>query len=245
MVTIARSAMVKGYASTVVDAISARNVEGVKYASTVVNAVSARNVEGVKYASTVVNAVSARNVEGVKYAITVVDAICARNVEEHQYAITVVNAVGARNAKGVKNEANGTEAQTSHQGLVGYILKTHAKRKKRLSLSRHILCFKKMLLFYVLLSSLVYLLADRVRIVVLGSRTNSVEKNCRLPCSDIEVNVRPFSVGEFLHRPVGQSHVRIARNILSTAPFETIFTPAVMSVPPVVSSVCKHMETSV
>jgi len=38
-------------------------VEGVKYASTVVNAVGARNVEGVKYASTVVDAVGARTVK--------------------------------------------------------------------------------------------------------------------------------------------------------------------------------------
>jgi len=88
-------------------------------------------VEGVKYASTVVNAVRASNVEGVKHASTVVDAVGASNVEGDQYAITVVYAVSARNAKGVKNEANGTEAQTSHQGLVGYILKTHVKRKER------------------------------------------------------------------------------------------------------------------
>ena len=78
MVTIASCAMVKGYASTIVDAIFARNVEGHIYASTVVNAVSAGSVEG------------------------------------HQYASTVVYAVGARNAKGVKNEANGTEAQSSN-----------------------------------------------------------------------------------------------------------------------------------
>jgi len=63
------------------------------------------------YAITVVNAISARNVEVHQYAITVVDAVSARNVEVHQYAITVVDAVVARNAKGVKNEANGTEAQ--------------------------------------------------------------------------------------------------------------------------------------
>jgi len=44
MVTTARSALVKGYASTVVDVIRARNVEGVKYASTVVYTVSARIV---------------------------------------------------------------------------------------------------------------------------------------------------------------------------------------------------------
>ena len=48
MVTTAQSALVKGYASTVVDVIRARNVEGVKYASTVVYAVSARNAKGVK-----------------------------------------------------------------------------------------------------------------------------------------------------------------------------------------------------
>jgi len=35
-------------------------------------------------------------------------------VEGHQYAITVVYAVSARNAKGVKNEANGTEAHSSN-----------------------------------------------------------------------------------------------------------------------------------
>ena len=96
MVTIASYALVKGYASTVVDAVRARNVEGHIYASTVVNAICALNVEGHQYACTVVNAVSARNVEGVNYAIT------------------VVYAVGARNAKGVKNEANGTEAQSSN-----------------------------------------------------------------------------------------------------------------------------------
>jgi len=67
MVTIARSALVKGYASTVVDAISARIVEGVKYAITVVNAVSARNVEGHQYASTVVYAVGARIAEGRRH----------------------------------------------------------------------------------------------------------------------------------------------------------------------------------
>jgi len=111
MVTSAGSALVKGYASTVVNAISARNVEGHQYASTIVYAVSARNVEGRQYASTVVNAVRARNVEGHQYAITAVDAVSARNVEVHQYAIMVVNAVVARNAKGVKNEANGTEAE--------------------------------------------------------------------------------------------------------------------------------------
>ena len=66
MVTIASCALVKGYASTVVDAISARNVEGVKYAITVVYAVSARNVEGHQYAITVVDAVVARNAKGVK-----------------------------------------------------------------------------------------------------------------------------------------------------------------------------------
>ena len=66
MVTIARSALVKGYASTVVDAVRARNVEGVKYAITVVYAVSARNVEGHQYAITVVDAVVARNAKGVK-----------------------------------------------------------------------------------------------------------------------------------------------------------------------------------
>mgnify|MGYP007072436640 CR=1 FL=1 len=64
MVTSASCALVKGYAITVVDAISARNVEGVKYASTVVIAVFARNVEGVKYASTVFDAVGARNAKG-------------------------------------------------------------------------------------------------------------------------------------------------------------------------------------
>jgi len=96
MVTIASCALAKGYASTVVDAKRARNVEGHQYAITVVNAISARNVEGHQYAITVVNAVS------------------ARNVEVHQYAITVADAVGARNAKGVKNEANGTEAQSSN-----------------------------------------------------------------------------------------------------------------------------------
>jgi len=93
MVTIASCALVKVYASTVVYAVSARNVEGHQYAITVVYAVRARNVEGCQYAITIVYAVSARNVEGVKYAITVVDAISARN------------------AKGVKNEANGTEAE--------------------------------------------------------------------------------------------------------------------------------------
>ena len=96
MVTIASCALVKGYASTVV------------------NAISARNVEGHQYAITVVDAVVARNVEGHQYAITVVDAVGARNVEVHQYAITVVDAVGARNAKEVKNEANGTEAHSSN-----------------------------------------------------------------------------------------------------------------------------------
>ena len=96
MVTIASCALVKEYASTVVDAKRARNVEGVKYANTVVDVIRASNVEGVKYAITVVYAVSARNVEG------------------HQYAITVVNAISARNAKGVKNEANGTEAHSSN-----------------------------------------------------------------------------------------------------------------------------------
>jgi len=48
------------------------------------------------------------------YASTIVDAIFARNVEGHIYASTVVNAISARNAKGVKNEANGTEAQSSN-----------------------------------------------------------------------------------------------------------------------------------
>ena len=48
MVTIASCALVKGYASTIVDAVRARNVEGVKYASTVVNAVGARNAKGGK-----------------------------------------------------------------------------------------------------------------------------------------------------------------------------------------------------
>ena len=48
MVTIASCALVKGYAITAVNAVSARNVEGVKYASTVVNAVGARNAKGVK-----------------------------------------------------------------------------------------------------------------------------------------------------------------------------------------------------
>ena len=66
MDTTASCALVKGYASTVVDVIRARNVEGVKYASTVVYAVGARNVEGHQYASTVVNAISARNAKGVK-----------------------------------------------------------------------------------------------------------------------------------------------------------------------------------
>ena len=44
MVTIASCALAKGYASTVVDAKRARNVEGHQYASTIVNAVSARIV---------------------------------------------------------------------------------------------------------------------------------------------------------------------------------------------------------
>ena len=51
MVTSASCALVKGYASTVVNAVRARNVEGVKYASTVVDAVGARIVEGVEYVS--------------------------------------------------------------------------------------------------------------------------------------------------------------------------------------------------
>ena len=88
MVTTARSALVKGYASTVVNAVRTWIAEGHQYASTVVNAVGARIVEGVKYAITVVNAVNTRNAKGVK---------CAS---------TVVNAVNTRNAKGVKNEAN-------------------------------------------------------------------------------------------------------------------------------------------
>ena len=66
MVTIASCALVKGYASTVVIAVCARIVEGVKYASTVVDAVGARIVEGHQYAITVVNAVGARNAKGVK-----------------------------------------------------------------------------------------------------------------------------------------------------------------------------------
>ena len=66
MVTSASCALVKGYAITVVNAISARNVEGHQYAITVVNAVRARNVEGHQYASTVVDAVVARNAKGVK-----------------------------------------------------------------------------------------------------------------------------------------------------------------------------------
>ena len=60
MVTIASYVLVKGYASTVVDAKRARNVEGVKYANTIVYAVGARIVEGHQYASTVVDAISAR-----------------------------------------------------------------------------------------------------------------------------------------------------------------------------------------
>ena len=66
MVTTARSALVKGYASTVVNAVRTWIAEGHQYASTVVNAVGARIVEGVKYASTVVNAVNTRNAKGVK-----------------------------------------------------------------------------------------------------------------------------------------------------------------------------------
>jgi len=79
---------------------------------TMVTIASCALVKG--YASTVVIAVCARIVEGVKYASTVVDAVGARIVEGHQYAITVVNAVSARNAKGVKNEADGTEAHSSN-----------------------------------------------------------------------------------------------------------------------------------
>ena len=48
MVTIASCALVKGYASTVVNAVGARNVEGHQYAITVVDAVRARNAKGVK-----------------------------------------------------------------------------------------------------------------------------------------------------------------------------------------------------
>ena len=66
MVTTARSALVKGYASTVVNAVRTWIAEGHQYASTVVNAVGARIVEGVKYAITVVNAVNTRNAKGVK-----------------------------------------------------------------------------------------------------------------------------------------------------------------------------------
>ena len=66
MVTSASCALVKGYASTIVNAVCALNVEGHQYAITVVNAVRARNVEGVKYAITVVDAVVARNAKGVK-----------------------------------------------------------------------------------------------------------------------------------------------------------------------------------
>ena len=100
MVTIASYVLVKGYASTVVDAVSARNVEVDQYACTVVDAICALNVEGDQYASTVVDAVSARNVEGHQYASTVVYAVGARIVEGDQYASTVVNAVGARIAEG-------------------------------------------------------------------------------------------------------------------------------------------------
>ena len=87
MVTIASCALVKGYASTVVDAVAARNVEGHQYAITVVDAISARNVEGHQYAITVVNVVIARNVEGHQYASTVVNAVSARLVEGHKYAV--------------------------------------------------------------------------------------------------------------------------------------------------------------
>ena len=59
-VTIASCALVKVYASTVVNAVGARIVGGVNYASTVVYAVGARIVEGHQYASTVVDAISAR-----------------------------------------------------------------------------------------------------------------------------------------------------------------------------------------
>jgi len=63
MVTIAKSAPVKAYASTVVIAFRARIVEGHQYASTIVSALGARNVEEVKYASTIVNAVCAQIVD--------------------------------------------------------------------------------------------------------------------------------------------------------------------------------------
>ena len=66
MVTTASCALVKGYASTVVNVIRARNVEVHQYAITVVNAVIARNVEVHQYAITVVDAVVARNAKGVK-----------------------------------------------------------------------------------------------------------------------------------------------------------------------------------
>jgi len=106
MVTTARSALVKGYASTVVNAVRTWIAEGHQYASTVVNAVGARIVEGVKYAITVVNAVNTRNAKGVKCASTVVNAVNTRNAKGVKCASTVVNAVNTRNAKGVKNEAN-------------------------------------------------------------------------------------------------------------------------------------------
>ena len=85
------------YASTVVNARSARNVEGHQYASTIVNTEGARNVEGHQYASTVVDAISAKIVEGHQYASTVVDAISARILVGVKYASTVVNTVNAKN----------------------------------------------------------------------------------------------------------------------------------------------------
>ena len=88
MVTTARSALVKGYASTVVNAVRTWIAEGHQYASTVVNAVSARIVEGHQYASTVVDAVGARIVEGHKCASTIVYAVRARIVSLWARALT-------------------------------------------------------------------------------------------------------------------------------------------------------------